>query len=110
MEHTKKLVDGLEVHAEGMRRNLEISKGGIVSEAVMMVLGRKGMGRQKAHDLVYDLCSRAQREDRSLVELLVEDEEIKKLSVERKVLEEWCDPGRYLGYSEIMVERVVAMC
>ena len=110
MEHTRKLVEGLEVHEEGMRRNLEISKGGIVSEAVMMALGRQGMGRQKAHDLVYDLCRRAQQEDRSLVELLVEDEEIKKLGVERKVLEEWCDPGRYLGYSEMMVERVVALC
>ncbi len=110
MEHTRKLVDGLEVHEDGMRRNLEISKGGIVSEAVMMALGRKGMGRQKAHDLVYDLCRKAQREGQRLVELLVQDEEVKKLRVERRELEEWCDPGRYLGYSEVMVERVVNMC
>ena len=110
MEHTRKLVEGLEVHEDGMRRNLEISKGGIVSEAVMMALGRKGMGRQKAHDLVYDLCRKAQKEDRGLVELLVEDEEVRKLGVESRELEDWCDPGRYLGYSELMVARLVAMC
>ena len=110
VEHTRKLLEGLEVHPEDMMKNLEISKGGIVSEAVMMALGRKGMGRQKAHDVVYDLCRKAQQEDRKLSELLMESEEVKRLGVQREEVEEWCDPGRYLGYSEVMVESVVGLC
>ena len=109
MEHTRKLMDGLEVHEEAMRKNLELSKGGIVSEAVMMGLART-MGRQKAHDVVYELCRRANQEDKPLLELLLEDPECKKAGVNKVELERLCEPGNYLGYSEMMVDRVLKMC
>ena len=110
LEHTRKLVEGLEVNERGMRRNLDISKGAIVSEAVMMGLGRAGMGRQKAHDVCYDLCRTAGLENRDLADVLVESEEVKQLGVSKEELEGWCDPANYLGYSEVMVERVLRMC
>ena len=62
------------------------------------------MGRQYAHDLVYDLCRRAQMEGRSLLDLLVECEEVK---LEREELEKLCDPANYLGFSVEMVARVL---
>jgi 3-carboxy-cis,cis-muconate cycloisomerase len=43
------------VHPEAMRRNLDLTNGAVVSEAVMIGLGKK-IGRQYAHDLVYDIC------------------------------------------------------
>ena len=46
---------GLQVDAKKMRANLDITRGLIVSEAVMMGLGPH-IGRQYAHDLVYDIC------------------------------------------------------
>src|SRR5260370_23162670 len=46
---------GLQVDEKKMRANLDITKGLIVSEAVMMGLGPY-LGRQYAHDLVYDVC------------------------------------------------------
>jgi 3-carboxy-cis,cis-muconate cycloisomerase len=52
--HTQALIEGLEVHPESMRKNLELTRGAIVSEAVMMGLGPM-IGRQIAHDLVYDV-------------------------------------------------------
>ncbi|KXS98802.1 hypothetical protein AC578_2064 [Pseudocercospora eumusae] len=103
LEQTRYLLEGLEVDEDGMRRNLELSKGAIVSEAVMMGLGKK-IGRQYAHDLVYGLCRKAQVEGRSLLELLKEDEEIKKVGLEEGELERLCDPGNYLGLSEEMVD------
>jgi 3-carboxy-cis,cis-muconate cycloisomerase len=104
MEHTRKLCEGLEVHEDAMKRNLELSRGGIVSEAVMMGLART-LGRQKAHDVVYDLCRRANQEDKPLLELLCGDDECKKVG--RSELERLCDPANYLGYSEAMVDRVL---
>ena len=89
-----------------MARNLALSKGAIVSEAVMMGLG-KSIGRQYAHDIVYDLCRKAQIEDKPLLELLRADERIKKTGLGDEELERLCDPANYLGLSEVMVDRVL---
>jgi 3-carboxy-cis,cis-muconate cycloisomerase len=105
LKHTADLVAGLEVHEDAMKKNLDISKGGIVSEAVMMGLG-KSLGRQNAHDVVYDLCRRSQIENRDLLDLLCEHEEISK-KMSKEELAKLCDPGNYLGYSEVMVQRVL---
>ena len=51
---------GLQVDAERMRDNLDLTNGNIVSEAVMMGLGPH-LGRQRAHDLVYDICRESAR-------------------------------------------------
>ncbi len=60
-----------------MRANLDITKGLIVSEAVMMGLGPH-LGRQYAHDLVYDICRQVVATGRPLADLLAENEEITK--------------------------------
>ena len=105
MKHTADLIAGLEVHEDAMAHNLTITRGAIVSEAVMMDLGRT-LGRAYAHDVVYDLCRKAVVEGRDLVDLLSEDEQVsRKLS--RKELESLCDPSNYLGYSVEMVDRVL---
>ncbi|KAK5174703.1 uncharacterized protein LTR77_001785 [Saxophila tyrrhenica] len=106
LEQTRCLLEGVEVDEEAMQRNLALSKGAVVSEAVMMGLG-KTMGRQRAHDVVYGLCRRAQLEDKSLLELLCADEEIKEAGLSDEELGRLCDPGNYLGLSEVMVERVL---
>ena len=53
-----KLVQGLTVHPEAMRRNAGLTNGLIVSEAVMMSL-TQFMGRHHAHQLVYDAAQRS---------------------------------------------------
>jgi 3-carboxy-cis,cis-muconate cycloisomerase len=107
LKHTFDLVEGLEVHAEAMQRNLQVTHGAIVSEAVMMELGET-MGRQYAHDLVYDLCRMAQVEDRPLVDLLDKCEEIReKAGLGRDELEQLCDPANYLGLSVEMAGKVL---
>ncbi|KAI3600472.1 3-carboxy--muconate cycloisomerase [Moniliophthora roreri] len=106
LTHTQSVLEGLEVDEERMKRNLELTRGAVVSEAVMMGLG-KTMGRQVAHDLVYELCMKAIKEDRPLVDLLEESEEVKKVGMGRHELEKLCEPGNYLGLSEEMVRRVV---
>src|ERR671926_1389563 len=60
LKQARFVLSGLEVDAERMRANLEMTHGLVVSEAVMMGLGRY-IGREYAHDLVYDLCREAVR-------------------------------------------------
>jgi 3-carboxy-cis,cis-muconate cycloisomerase len=100
------VVAGLEVDAKRMRANLDLTNGLVVSEAVMMGLAPY-LGREYAHDLVYDLCREAIKLDRPLLQLLAENAEITG-HVDRRKLAELCDPGNYLGLSGVMVDRVLA--
>lgn len=100
------VLSGLEVDAERMRENLALTHGLIVSEAVMMGLA-PALGRERAHDLVYDLCREAIRQRRTLLDLLAEDPEIAR-HADRARLARLCDPANYLGLSGVMVDRVLA--
>ena len=64
------------------------------------------LGREHAHDLVYDLCREAIRQNRPLLDLLSENAAITKY-VDRKKLTELCDPSNYLGLCGVMVDRVL---
>jgi 3-carboxy-cis,cis-muconate cycloisomerase len=101
------VLTGLQVDEKKMRANLDLTKGLIVSEAVMMGLGPH-LGRQYAHDLVYDICRKVVATGRPLIDLLAENEEITK-HLDRAALEKLCDPANYLGEAGAMVDRVLAM-
>lgn len=99
------LAEGLEVDTKKMRANLDLTNGLVVSEAVMMGLGPH-LGREYAHDLVYDICRVAIKEDRPLLDLLAENAEIAK-HMDKAALAKLCDPANYLGLSGEMVDRVL---
>jgi 3-carboxy-cis,cis-muconate cycloisomerase len=107
LAQTEFVLKGLQVDEKKMRANLDLTKGLIVSEAVMMGLGPY-LGRQYAHDLVYDICRKVVATGRPLVELLAENTEIAK-HLDRPALEKLCDPANYLGEAGAMVDRVLAM-
>jgi 3-carboxy-cis,cis-muconate cycloisomerase len=100
------IVEGLEVDPAAMRRNLDLTGGLVMSEAVMMGLG-PFIGREFAHDLVYDLCRESLRDGVPLLELLARHEQIAR-HLNRAQLEALLDPANYLGQSGLMVDRVLA--
>src|SRR5438067_301035 len=107
LRQTRDLVRGLEVDAARMRKNLDLTDGAVVSEAVMMGLGPP-LGRQRAHDLVYDICRQAATTGAPLIDLLAKEPEIAK-HVNRATLAKLCDPANYLGLAGEMVDRVLAI-
>jgi len=107
LAQTEYVLTGLQVDEKKMRANLDLTKGLIVSEAVMMGLGPH-LGRQYAHDLVYDICRQVVATGRPLVELLAENNEVTK-HLDRSALAKLCDPANYLGEAGAMVDRVLAM-
>jgi 3-carboxy-cis,cis-muconate cycloisomerase len=106
LQQARTLLAGLEVDAERMRANLQITQGLINTEAVMMGLAPH-LGRQRAHDLVYDISRQASVSGRSLLDLLAENEEI-SASLDRQALAKLLDPAEYLGLSGEMVDRVLS--
>ncbi|MBL8362830.1 MAG: adenylosuccinate lyase family protein [Rubrivivax sp.] len=106
LKQARAVVEGLEIDVQAMRRNIEMTGGLVMSEAVMMGLAPY-LGREHAHDLVYDLCRESLASRRPLVELLAEDPQI-RAHVGRAELERMLEPANYLGQSGVMVDRVLA--
>jgi 3-carboxy-cis,cis-muconate cycloisomerase len=106
LRQAKFMLAGLEVDTERMRSNLDITGGLIVSEAVMMGLAPT-LGRQTAHDVVYDACRKAAVEHRTLADVLGEDPVV-TAHLDRDAIHRLCDPAAYLGAAPRMVDRMRA--
>ncbi len=105
LHQTNFAMGGLVVKVDSMSRNLHSTRGLIVGEAVMMGLAPV-LGRQKAHDVVYEACKTAIEENRSLLEVLQQNSDLNRtLAADR--LASLCDPLQYLGASQQMVDAVV---
>ncbi len=98
------MLRGLHVDAARMRKNLDLTGGLIVAEAVMMGLA-PALGRQHAHDVVYDACRVAIEEGRTLYEVLSAHATIRE-SFSDAQLRALADPSGYLGAAASMAGSV----
>src|SRR5487761_2419910 len=97
---------GLDVDAERMRANLELTHGQIFAEAVQMALAPT-LGRDHAHALVADACRRAAKERAHLREVLRAVPEVAS-ALDATALDRLFDPAGYLGESSRYIERALA--
>jgi 3-carboxy-cis,cis-muconate cycloisomerase len=104
LHQARLLLDGLHVDGARMARNLELTHGMIVAEAVMMGLA-PALGRLRAHDVVHHACDAARASGASLAECLAADPEVAAL-FDRAALARLTDPASYLGLSGAIVDRV----
>jgi len=86
---------GLRLDPARMRKNLDLGGGLIMAEAVMLNLGA-AIGRQHAHDVVYDAAQAAFVESRSFAELLAADPRV-TAHLDAKAIEALLDPTAYTG-------------
>lgn len=106
LHQAKFMLGGLIVDEARMRTNLDMTHGLIVAEAVMMGLAPH-LGRNEAHDIVYDACRAVAVKGGSLAGALAKVPEVSK-HLDRAALEKLTDPSNYLGAAREMVDRVVA--
>jgi adenylosuccinate lyase len=86
---------GLRLDPQRMRKNLDLGGGLIMAEAVMLKLGEK-IGRQHAHDVVYDAAQEALVENRPFGELLAADPRV-GAHLDRSAIATLLDPVAYTG-------------
>jgi adenylosuccinate lyase len=90
------IVADLRVDEKRMLRNLDLTMGRAMSEAVMMALVAKGVNRQDAHELLRKLTIKSEVEKRQFREILLEDKFVSGKLNEKEV-DEALDPKNYLG-------------
>jgi len=93
------------VDAARMRRNLDLTGGLIVAEAVMMGLAPH-LGRGEAHHVVKHACDVALAESIPLADALARDDKV-AARLDREAIERLVDPARYLGSAGAFIDRVI---
>ena len=103
-----KVLSGLRVRPERMAENLALTRGLIMSEALMLELTRRGLARDEAYGLVRELAMKALRSGQPFLEVVRQEERIARF-IGPEELEELLRPERYLGKAEELVERVASL-
>ena len=103
------LVDGLRVYPERMKENLELTRGLVFSQPVLLKLIDKGMDRQAAYVVVQRNAMKVWDENRDFRSLLGEDPEVKKL-LSPQELSECFDLTHALRHVDAVFERVLGRC
>jgi 3-carboxy-cis,cis-muconate cycloisomerase len=89
------VIRGLKVDARRMRANLDLGGGLIMAEAVMLDLGA-AIGRQYAHDVVYDAAQATVVEGKPFSDLLAADPRVTR-HMDRTAIDKLLDPTAYTG-------------
>jgi 3-carboxy-cis,cis-muconate cycloisomerase len=88
-----------------MKFNLNKTNGLIVAEAVMMALAPH-IGRQVAHDIVYECCRESLKNKVTFIDALLSEKAISNV-FNKKELEKVIDPSNYLGAAPAMAQRLL---
>lgn len=99
------VLEQLELDEARMKRNLELTDGLIASESVMMKLAEQ-LGRQVAHDVVYEAAQSASTGQHRFVELLLADKRIAH-RIDASVLVDLLSPEVPAGLSEELASLTV---
>ena len=100
------IAQGLEVDAQRMAQNLDLTHGLVLAEAVSIELAQR-VGRETAHHLLEQCCKRAVAEHRHLRAVLGDEPEI-TAQLSAAELDRLLDPAHYLGQATTWVERARA--
>jgi adenylosuccinate lyase len=100
------IIANLQIDEERMRKNIKLTQGRIMSEAVMIALTRKGMNRQEAHEHLRRLAIKSEMEGQPFKKVLLEDKTIRE-RLDEKEINKVLNPRNYLGTAIKQVEFVI---
>jgi adenylosuccinate lyase len=99
------VMKGLSVYPKKMRQNMDITKGLLFSQRVLLALIDKGMSRQDAYKTVQRNAMRSWMENKKFITLLKADPDVKK-TLPDKELEALFDYAYYTRYVDDIFNRL----
>jgi 3-carboxy-cis,cis-muconate cycloisomerase len=104
--HVRQALQGLDVHEERMRRNLDLAGGTLMSEALSVALAAH-LGRVEAQRAVKAASERALRDGITFQRAAIEDTQISE-TLSHDEIEHALDPAHYLGSTDAFIDRALA--
>jgi len=100
------IIENLVINKQKIAENINMTKGCIFAERILMALSNKGADRQKMHEHIKQLAWKAQNENKHLKELLLEDEIIKQKLTEEEITK-LMDANTYIGYAKQKTKEMI---
>lgn len=101
------VIKGIEVNPDKMKENLDLLKGRMLSEAVMAEMG-KIVGRQTAHELLYQALIDVEKKDLTLKEVMKGNPTIAKYFSDDQI-DKLMNPEMYIGLSSKITKQIVSL-
>jgi adenylosuccinate lyase len=79
-----------------------------MSESIMLLLAKKEIGRQEAHELVRQIAMDSIKTRRPFKELLIENETV-RAHLNEEEIKDALNPEKYLGKTKEIVDRAVKL-
>jgi adenylosuccinate lyase len=99
------VIDGLNVYPKNMKKDLELTKGLVFSQRVMLALIDKGISRQESYKFVQRNAMESWRTGKKFLTLLEADKELMK-RISKEELEGIFDYKFYLAHVDIIFQRL----
>jgi adenylosuccinate lyase len=97
------IIAKLRLRTDKIERNLNMLHGLNMSENIMVELAKRGIGRQRAHEIVRQASMNAFNQGRDLAKVLNEDDEVNKI-LSPDEIRDLLDPHEYIGTAIQQVE------
>jgi len=101
-----KNIEEVEFDEIKIEENLNLTKGAFLSEKVMVNLVKKGIGRQKGHEILRNATIKAKQENRILKEILIENPNIAEVFTKTEI-DDLLNPHKYLGKAVEQTENIL---
>ncbi|TET86421.1 MAG: adenylosuccinate lyase, partial [Dehalococcoidia bacterium] len=99
------VISGLQIYPQRMKQNIDLTKGLIFSQRIMLALINKGLSRQKAYELVQRNAMKAWQKNRNFLGLLKADPEV-TAALPQEELAPLFNEQYYLRYIDDIFERL----
>jgi adenylosuccinate lyase len=103
---TARILEGLSINFDQVERNLHLLSGLNMAESVMVELAKRGVGRQKAHEIMRSASMRAVEEGKTLAWVLAEEETV-AVHLSPEEIDRLLDPHQYIGTAVEQVDRLL---
>ena len=99
-------IQGLEFDELKIEQNLNLTKGAILAEKIMVELVNKGIGRQEGHEILRQAAITAREKNLDMKEILINNNKISTKFTENE-LDEILDPHNYIGKAIEQVDKLL---
>jgi len=107
LTHGEDMAKNMTVNPGRMKTNLDLLKGLLLSESVMIALGKK-MGKQSAHEVIYEDAMKSMKEEVDFKQVLMEDVRVSQ-HLTRSEIDRLLSPEEYVGLAPQMARDMVSL-